>query len=125
MPRYHKPVFTRSGLKSVETQEGEYIERKVERIVHNNEPITDGSPEIFTPLKDGVIPAYNVRTDRWEIAAEAMDYVSRSHDAKREEKAKLGGSDKEDKLADGDTGKDVKDKSTQGSKGSDESAKKD
>jgi hypothetical protein len=43
MNRYRKPIFSRSSLTSVEPQEGEYIERKVERIVHNKEPITDGS----------------------------------------------------------------------------------
>ena len=59
---YRHVQYTKSSLTSVDTTEGEYIERKVERIVHNNEPITDGSPEIFTPLKDGVIPAYNPRT---------------------------------------------------------------
>ena len=95
---YRKVEYPKTSLTSVDTTEGEYIERKVERIVHNNEPITDGSPEIFTPLKEGVIPAYNPRTDRWEIAAEAMDAVARSQDASRDNKPKLGGDDKTDNL---------------------------
>ena len=62
---------------------------QIERIVSNGEPISDGAPSIFTERKDGVISAYNIRTDRWEIATEAMDKVSGSIQAKREAKAKL------------------------------------
>ena len=46
----------------LESYEGETIEQKVERIVNNNEPITDSAPQIFTERKDGVQAAYNVRT---------------------------------------------------------------
>ena len=35
-----------NGIVSVETFEGETIEEKVERIVTNKEPITDGAPMI-------------------------------------------------------------------------------
>lgn len=61
---------------------GETIEKKIERIVHTNEPITDGAPIIFTEKKDGVLAGTNIRTDRWEIAAEAMNVVHRSQTAK-------------------------------------------
>ena len=83
--KYKKAV--KSQLKSVECVEGEPIEHKIERIVSNKEPITDGAPSIFTERKDGVISAYNIRTDRWEIASEAMDKVSGSVQAKRDAKA--------------------------------------
>ena len=74
----------RSTMPSAEVVEGETIENKIVRIVQNKEPITDGAPEIFTERKDGVISAYNIRTDRWEIAAEAMDKVAASIQAKRD-----------------------------------------
>ena len=83
--KYKKAV--KSQLKSVECVEGEPIELKIERIVSNKEPITDGAPSIFTERKDGVISPYNIRTDRWEIASEAMDKVSGSVQAKRDAKA--------------------------------------
>lgn len=67
---------------------GETLEEKIERIVNNKEPITDGAPIIFTERKDGIKPAYDIRTDRWEIAVEAMDTVSRTNTAKREERHK-------------------------------------
>lgn len=75
-------------MTSVELVEGETLEQKIERIVSNKEPIKDGAPEIFTERKEGVISAYNIRTDRWEIATEAMDLVSRNIEAKRDGKIK-------------------------------------
>ena len=65
--------------------EGETIEQKVMRITENNEPIEDGAPIIFTARKDGVLPAYDVRTDRFEIAIDAMNYVAKSNLARRKD----------------------------------------
>ena len=58
-------------MESVTTYEGETIEAKVNRIVNNGEPITDGTPIIYTERKDGVLPEYDIRTDRWDIAIDA------------------------------------------------------
>lgn len=60
----------------VKTYTAESIETKVRRIMDENEPITDGAPIIYTPFEDGVKPEYNIRTDRWQVAIEAMDKVS-------------------------------------------------
>lgn len=62
----------------IQTKEGEYIEEKVRRITENNEPIEDGAPIIYTERKDGVNPAYNIRTDRWDIAQDAMEQVGKN-----------------------------------------------
>ena len=70
-------------IQSVEIQEGETIENKVARITQNKEPITDGAPIIYTEKKDGVLPAYNIRTDRFDIALDAMDKIGKSK-AKKE-----------------------------------------
>ena len=43
----------------------------------------DGAPIIYTERKDGVLPAYDIRTDRWEIAQEAMAKNLKAIDAKR------------------------------------------
>ena len=64
--------------------EGESIETKMERITTNKEPIKDGAPIIFTERKDGVKPEYDIRTDRFEIAIDAMTAVDKSNKAKRE-----------------------------------------
>jgi hypothetical protein len=83
---YIIPMYHKSKIKGIELLEGEPIENKIERITTNKEPITDGAPEIYTERKDGVISAYNIRTDRWEIATDAMDAVQGSIQAKREER---------------------------------------
>lgn len=86
---YQVPRIVKSTIKSAEVFEGETIEQKIERIVSNKEPITDGAPEIFTDRSDGVISAYNIRTDRWEVATDAMDAVHANTAAKREGKADM------------------------------------
>ena len=67
---------------SVESFEGESIEKKVSKLIENNEPITDGAPIIFTEKKDGVLPQYDIRTDKWDIAQSAMDLANASKIAK-------------------------------------------
>lgn len=62
---------------------GETLEMKVRRITELKEPITDGSPVIYTERSEGVKPEYNIRTDRFDIALDAMDKVNRSNLAKR------------------------------------------
>lgn len=103
----------RSQLNSTEIVEGETIEQKCRRLVNNGEGIKDGAPEIFTERKDGVMAAFNIRTDRWEIAAEAMDKVAGSIDAKREEKPKTETKTEDGKVIDL-KGKDSGAESTQG-----------
>lgn len=66
----------KSKLQSVETYEGESIEEKVKRILDTGEPIKDGAPLIFTDKKDGVLPEYDIRTDRFMVAIDAMDKVN-------------------------------------------------
>lgn len=67
---------------SIEPFEGESIEEKVSKLIENNEPITDGAPIIFTEKKDGVLPQYDIRTDKWDIAQSAMDLANASKIAK-------------------------------------------
>lgn len=68
-------IPTINNFGEISTKEGEYIEKKVRRITENGEPIEDGAPIIYTERKDGVNPAYNIRTDRWDIAQDAMEQV--------------------------------------------------
>ena len=58
--------------------EGERIELKIDRMTQNNEPIGDSAPIIYTQRKDGVIAAYDIRTDKWDIALDAMEKVNRT-----------------------------------------------
>lgn len=78
--------FNTSNVKRNTAYVGETIEDKVRRITNNKEPISDGAPQIYSERKDGVLPDYDIRTDRWEKAVEATDKISKSHKAKRDER---------------------------------------
>lgn len=84
-PKY----FPRPIKTNYEFQKGESIETKVRRIVETNEPITDGAPIIYTNREDGVLPAYNIRTDRWEIAQQAMEAINQANLAKSKNYGKI------------------------------------
>jgi len=87
---YKKNVkYAKGGFKINNATQGETIEQKVERILDNKEPIKDGAPLIYTDRKDGVQAGYNIRTDRWEVAVEAMDKVAKTKTAQRENRAKM------------------------------------
>ena len=70
-------ILYKSNLQT-ELTEGERLECKIERMTENNEPIGETAPLIYTPRKDGVIAAYDVRTDKWDIALDAMNKVNKT-----------------------------------------------
>lgn len=74
---------TAGTLKVNKCYTGETIEAKVRRMTNNKEPIKDTGPLNYTERKDGVLPEYDIRTDRMEFALEAMDKASKSEIAKR------------------------------------------
>lgn len=84
--KYPKKIFKRkfSGYEPFEFREGELIEEKVARLTQEKSPINDGAPIIYTERKDGVLPAYDIRTDRWEIAQKAMEINQKAVSAKRQ-----------------------------------------
>lgn len=84
--KYPKKSFKRnlSGYTPYEFREGELIEEKVARLTQEKSPINDGAPIIYTERKDGVLPAYDIRTDRWEIAQAAMEVNQKAISAKRQ-----------------------------------------
>lgn len=82
MYNYGKP--TKTTLIVNKSYIGERIEEKVNRVVNNREPIKDSAPQIFQERNEGVHPAYNIRTDTWELATESMDKVTADALAKRE-----------------------------------------
>ncbi len=78
---YTTPVLI--DYAEVELIEGERIEEKVRRLTDEKSPINDGAPIIYTERKDGVLPAYDIRTDRWDIAQKAMEENMKAISAKR------------------------------------------
>lgn len=86
MKKNLKVNWENNKLVSVPKFEGETIEQKMRRAMDNKEPIKDGAPLIYTERKEGVRPEFNPRTDRFEIAVDAMDKVTKSKLAKRSAK---------------------------------------
>lgn len=81
---YKYKIARPTKMRMNKSVEGETIEMKVRRIVDNKEPITDGAPIIYGP-KGEVMAGHDIRTDRFEIAVEATDAISKSNIAKGSE----------------------------------------
>ena len=79
-------LYEVTSIEFNDSVEGETIEEKIRRILDNKEPISEGADVIYTERKDGINPAYDVRTDRFELAIDAMDKVHKDKLAKREER---------------------------------------
>lgn len=78
--------FNKTQLKGVQSYEAESLERKIESLTTANSQIEETAPLIYQEEQVGIMPAYDIRTDRFETAQEAMDKVTKSIVAKRDEK---------------------------------------
>ena len=56
--------------------DGQTIETQIARAMSVNEPIDNSSPLQFTKRADGVLPDFDIRTDKWEISQRAMTAVA-------------------------------------------------
>lgn len=84
---YKPRQMDKATTKSESTiREGETIEAKMRRVMSNKEPIGDGGQPIYTDRKDGVLAGTNIRTDRFDVAIDAMEKVSQT---KQERRAKV------------------------------------
>jgi hypothetical protein len=87
---YKEKKKIKSSIRRNTSYVAETIERKVEKMLESGEPLESqlGQTPIYTEKKEGVIEAYNIRTDRFEIALDAVDKVHKSIKAKSEKNAK-------------------------------------
>ena len=81
---YKYNVAKPTKLRINQSVEGETIEMKMRRIVDNKEPISDGAPLIYG-AKGVIMAGHDIRTDRFEIAVEATDAISKATIAKGSE----------------------------------------
>lgn len=88
---YNRKTPKGTLVKGAPCVEGESIEVKVSRLLKNKEPLENGdsSPEIFMERSEGINAAYNIRTDRFELAASVMDKITKQKLAKRDSKPDL------------------------------------
>ena len=56
--------------------DGTPIEKQIANAMSVQEPIDNSSPIQFTKRSDGVLPDFDIRTDKWEIAQKAMTAVA-------------------------------------------------
>lgn len=73
-------------MQGKEAWQGESLEDKVRRTMTANAPIEAISPMVYTERKDGVRPETNIRTDKWDIAQQAMDTIALGIREKRKER---------------------------------------
>lgn len=83
---YKQNKMQKGSLKVNQQYIGETIEEKVRRITVNKEPIKDNAPKVYTERKDGVSPEHDIRTDKWDLAIDAMDKVAQVKLAEREKR---------------------------------------
>lgn len=77
--------FKKTNFNVNESVEGRSIEDKMRETTMNGQPIDSAAPLLYTDRKDGVLPEYDIRTDRWSIAQATVDKVVRSQIAKSQE----------------------------------------
>lgn len=91
MYNYKSPTKTTIVLPNKQYYNGQSMEEKIRRILNNDEPIDAISERLYTERKDGVPAEYNIRSDRWDIALDGFDYITKTNLAKREERMKTMG----------------------------------
>jgi len=82
---YKKQQPSKTSIHVNASYYAERLERKLERMINNGEPIGDGAAITYTERQDGVLPQLDPRTDRWELAVEARDKLAKTHLAQREQ----------------------------------------
>lgn len=83
---YTKQKAEKTSIRRNKVVEGEMLETRLKRIVTGKEPLEQAVPLIYNERKEGVVADYDIRTDRWPIAAEAGDMVARANESKREKR---------------------------------------
>lgn len=75
--KINKIKFPRTKMNTQENlREGQSIEQKMRVIVQTKEPIKCTTPKIYQDKSEGVAPECDIRTDRFDIAVEAMNKVA-------------------------------------------------
>lgn len=73
-------TFKRTTIERKPTDFGLSLEDTIRRAIATNQPIDGNAPKIYTESKDGVLPQYDVRTDKHDLALAAMDkYQASEH----------------------------------------------
>jgi len=69
-----------------DTVEALTLEETIAQMMETGEGIEDSVTMAYQERSDGLAPEYDIRTDRFDVALEASDKVSKSIIAKREQR---------------------------------------
>ncbi|AXH74224.1 MAG: hypothetical protein [Microviridae sp.] len=83
-----RKAYNSSQLIVNNSVEGISIETKLQRIKETKEPIRNAADFVFQERRDGVNPAHDIRADKFELAADAMDKAVTSTNDRRAAMAK-------------------------------------
>lgn len=86
-------IWNGSLIKCNESYEGEPIERELERLMDGDNTLTSSGAPIYTKKGDGVLPEYDIRTDKMSIAEGAMNKVNNTRLAYKPWEPKAEGED--------------------------------
>lgn len=78
--------INKSTIRCNNSYEAKPLERVLEEITTMNQPIEMDAPLIYTERKDGVRAQYDIRTDRFEIGADAMNKIANELQDRRNKK---------------------------------------
>lgn len=90
-----KNYIPESQITRIPTEQGESIEEMVRRCVATNEPIDAIAPMVYTLESNGVMPEFNIRTDKNDLALDAVDKYQKSEIARQ----KLNSAKKEEEVS--------------------------
>lgn len=76
MIRPNNRNYRKTQLTGVKTYVGETLEAQIEKMTENKEPIPQDMRMIYTERKNGVMPQFDIRTDRYELGTEAMEKMA-------------------------------------------------
>lgn len=57
--------------------EGLSLEQEIEQLIKSKQPLQGGATMIYTEKSKGVLPEYDIKTDRFDIAAETKHAATR------------------------------------------------
>lgn len=72
---YKIPIETKTDIRKNTSYEAKTLEQQIAGIMDKNELVPQFNP-IYTEKKEGVNPAYDIRTDKMEYAIDQMERVA-------------------------------------------------
>lgn len=76
----------KSQINGVKVEEGKSLMEQLRRMLVEGDIPEEEVPIIYTDKGEGVLPGYDIRTDRFEVAREAMEKAKNSEKKERAEK---------------------------------------